>query len=152
MSNPYNVVNFFRNDLSSKKIGPLICENLKNNNSILQKSLLSIFLIQERPLDWNSELFNFMNLLHRNSFILGNLSYILNLEITEGFVSESDLIKLKELLFIPLAKRKYSPKNEVKEIPTHMIINETNKLEIDKIMAVGKAETAIKSIILGLLQ
>jgi hypothetical protein len=146
IANPWNVVTMFKDDLASKKIGPLICENLSRNKSEFQKHLLSLFLVQERPLEWYNELFNFMNLLHRNSFILGGLFDALNKEIKEGFISTTDeLIKLKELMKIVIAKHKYGPKDKVKEIPMNMTINEANKLPIDKIIASGSDKKPFKS-------
>jgi hypothetical protein len=149
IANPHNVVGLVKDDLSSKKIGPLIFENLNSNSSEVQRLLLSLFLIQERPLEWHKEVFNFMNLLHRNSFLLGNIFDVINHEIKTGFVHDAsdDLRKLKELVNIVIAKKTYGPKlskDNVKAIPQNMTINEINKLQIDKIVTVGKAKKYVK--------
>ena len=144
IANPFNVVNYLKDDISSKKIGPLIFENLKKNTSEIQKHFLSLFLIKERPIGWQNELFEFMNLLHRNSFLLGDLYNALDNEIKKGFVSDNDLMKLKKIVCIVVAKHKYAPKTKIKEIPMNMTINKMNKLPIDKILASGKSPKFIK--------
>lgn len=62
-ANPYNVVNYFKDDMSSKKMGPILFKNLKNNRSELQKHFVSLFLISEKPDGWYSQLYEHMNLL-----------------------------------------------------------------------------------------
>lgn len=138
ISNPINIVSHFKDDLSSMKMGPLIFECIDNCKSIIQKHLLSLFLIKERPIGWRPKLFEFMNLLHRNSFILGDLYNLIDNEIQRGFVSDNDLNELKMLLKIVVAKHKYAPKVKLTEIPKDMTINEENKLQIDKILSAGK--------------
>jgi len=88
-----------------------------------------------------------MNLLHRNSFILGDIFSQLEKEIRMGFVSNAELKELKELMDIVFAKHKYGPKaseGKVKPIPTNMTINEMNELPIDKIIALRKDKKSFK--------
>lgn len=139
IANPHNVVTQFKDDLSSKKMGPLVFECLENNKSVIQDHFLSLFLIKERPIGWHKNLFEFMNLLHRNSFILGNLYGAIKREIEMGFVSKTDLNELKMLLNVVVAKHEYASKTKVSEIPKDMTINEKNKLPIDKIRSAGKS-------------
>lgn len=139
-ANPYNVVTHFKDDLSSMKMGPLTFECLKSSKSIIQKHLLSIFLIRERPFGWHKEVHAFMNLLHRNSFLLGDLYSSIKNEIERGFLSEIDLMELKKLVNIVVAKHENAPKVKISEIPKNMTINEKNKLQIDKINASRKSQ------------
>ena len=81
---------------------------------------------------------DFMNLLHANSFYLGDLCDVIESEIKLGFASGSELRGLRELAAIVVAKLDYSRKSRVKEIPAEKIINELNELEIDKIRAKEK--------------
>jgi hypothetical protein len=126
------------------KMGPLVFDCLENSKSELQKHFLSLFLIRERPIGWYKELFVFMNLLHRNSFLLGDLYNSIKGELDKGFVSENDSKELKKLLNIVVAKNEYAPKTKISEIPKNMTINEMNKLPIDKIFAAGKNRKSIK--------
>ena len=79
-----------------------------------------------------------MNLLHRNSFILGNLYEALDNEIQKGFISQKDLAGLKKLMHIIVAKHDYAPKSKKIEAANDMAINKKNKLPIDRILATGK--------------
>lgn len=143
-ANPYNVVAYFKDDLSSMKMGPLVDECLNNNDSEIQKHFLSLFLIRERPLGWYKELFTFMNLLHRNSFLLGDLYSSIDDEIEKGFVSDDDLLELKKLVYVVVAKHDNAPKQKLTEIPKNMTINERNRLPIDKILASRKSKKSLK--------
>ncbi|MFC1535026.1 metallophosphoesterase [Thermodesulfobacteriota bacterium] len=136
--NPFNVVKHFKDDLSSMKMGPLIFDRLKGDLSVLHKHFISLFLVFERPIGWYKCLFEFMNLLHRNSFILGDLYNTIRIELKKGFVSSSDKQDLKMLLSIVAAKHDYAPRIKLSEIPIDMAINEKNLLEIDKIIATSK--------------
>lgn len=138
LSNPTNVVNYFKDPLSSKKLGPLVIEKLVNNDSQLQQHLITLFLIRERPLDWNTYLFDFVNSLHRNSFFLADVQKTILDEMQKGFTSDEEKHKLKSLLKIIAAKHIQLSKSKLKEIPEDMIINESNKLPLDKILAEPK--------------
>lgn len=140
---PNSVVDHLKDDLSSTKMGPLVFDCLESCKSIMQKHFLCLFLIKERPEGWNGELFTFMNLLHRNSFILGDLFTSIEDKIEKGFLSGSDSKELKTLLKIVAAKHEYAPKSRMGKIPKDMTINEENKLPIDKILAVGKSHKSI---------
>lgn len=141
LANPFNVVDILKDEISSKKIGPLFFENLNNSESELQRHFISIFLIKEKPDGWHKKMFEYMNLLHRNSFYLGNLSERLKSEIKHGFVSSTELGDLRSLRSIVLAKHENSPrasKTRPINIQKHLSISETNKLPVDKILAAGK--------------
>lgn len=132
---PSNVVNFLKDDISSKKIGPLFYEILENNYPELHRHFISLFLIKEKPIDWQKKLFNYMNLLHRNSFYLGNLNSELSEELKIGFITKEERSELKKLRSIVVAKHKYAPKHGKKRVPNNMAINQKNILPIDKILA-----------------
>ena len=136
-ANPSNVVDHFKDDLSSKKIGPLLYDAIENCTDI-QKHFISIFLIKERPTGWYNVLFEFMNLLHRNSFFLGNLYNTIRYEVEKGFVPKDELKKLKKLMSIVAAKIDYTRKAKITTIPKNMVINKKNMLPVDKILAKAK--------------
>ncbi len=142
LSIPINVVNNFKNDLSSMKMGPLFFECLNNNKAtLIQKHFIAHFLISEKPMGWQKEMFNFLNSLHRNSYILGDLYDSIRSEIKNGFVPKSELSDLKLLCSIVVAKHEKDSKKVktgFKGIPKNFMINEVNKLPIDKIYSVNK--------------
>jgi hypothetical protein len=143
-SNPYNVVLQFKDDLSSKKIGPLLFDCLKNCQSIIQKHFICLFLIKERPVGWCKALLEFMNLLHRNSFFLGDLFGMITDEIEKGFVSQDDSKELETLLKVIAAKHEYGSKIKLSKIPKNMIINEQNRVPIDKILSAGRSRNKVR--------
>lgn len=136
LANPNNVVGYFKDQLSSKKIGPLIYQNLSKNKSEIQMLLILHYLINERPNDWSQVVFDFMNLLHRNSFFLGSLFKAINSQLTYGFISKEEKAKLNLLCSVVRAKYKTSRKKIPVTIPHN--ISKSNKLPLDKIIAKEK--------------
>jgi hypothetical protein len=97
-------------------------------------------LIKERPSGWYKVLFEFMNLLHRNSFFLGNLYNTIKDEVKKGFVPEDELNDLKILMSVVAAKIDYASKAKITTIPRNMVINKKNMLPVDKILAKAKKQ------------
>lgn len=87
LSGPHNVVRLLKDDLSSGKIGPLANRVLTGAIDNVQKQFLARFLIHERPTGWYKAVFEYMNLLHRNSFYLWDLSGAINSEYDLGFTT-----------------------------------------------------------------
>ena len=144
LANPLNVVNYLKDDISSNKIGAIFYKNLYNNDSRLQKHFITLFLIKERPDGWYKHVFNYMNLLHVNSFYLRDLYDTISYEIKNGFLDHNEIKHLKNLLLILHAKIKYTHKGKIKDIPKNMLVNNKNALPIDKILASSKNDRYIK--------
>ncbi|MFO7606104.1 MAG: metallophosphoesterase [Desulfurivibrionaceae bacterium] len=144
LANPYNVVLQLKDNLSSKKIGPLIFDILNSDVTPFQKLLISRFLISEKPDGWHKTLYGFVNLLHRNSFLLGDIHRAIQFELEHGYLGDDDTPKLKSLMSIVLAKHKYFTKKPKSQRIMHVdLINEKNKLPIDKIRA-EECEVVVK--------
>lgn len=138
---PTNVVNHLKDDLSSKKNGPLIFEIFNPGSSEMQKHFISLYLIKEKPDGWKKVLFEHMNLLHRNSFYLGDIYSTLDNEIANGFISTNEINQIKSLMSIVVAKHKNAPKiskSKAKVIPPNMTLSKKNKLPLDVIIAARK--------------
>lgn len=138
MANPLNVVATLKDDLSSKKIGPLLSKHLAESDSELQRHFLAIFLLEERPTEWNKHLLRHLNLLHPSSFYLGNLLTNLEKEIKTGFIEKPEEIQLKRLVGAILAKRRYAGKTldkRTKAIPPDMMLSTENELPIDQLLS-----------------
>ncbi len=138
LANPNNVVFYFKDHLSSQKIGPLVYQNLSKNSSELQALLILHFLISEKPNGWNQIVFDFMNLLHRSSFFLGSVFKAINYQLAYGFLSQEEEAKLNLLKLIVRAKHRTRPKKVPRTIPDNMTISTNNKLPLDKIIAKSK--------------
>ena len=138
IANPANVVRILKDDLSSKKLGPLLCRHLAESKSEMQKHLIAKFLLEERPTEWATHLLDHLNLLHPSSYYLGNLLTCLNLEIKIGFFEKTEEAQLKKLVGAVLAKRRYAGKSiekRPKTITPGMMISEDNRLPIDQLLS-----------------
>lgn len=135
LSNPLNVVNYLKDDISSTKIGKLFYKVLDDRISELYCHFVSLYLIKEKPENWCSNLFRYMNLLHKNSFYLGDIGREISNELTNGFTTKKERLDLNKLKSIIVAKHKYASKSKIASIPVGMTIHEKNKLHIDKILA-----------------
>jgi hypothetical protein len=135
LANPSNVVNYLKDDISSNKIGPVFYYKLNNNSSILQRHFISLFLIKERPDGWYKEMFEYINLLHINSFYIGNLFSALTGEMKNGYLSETEKGNIKNLMSIVNVKFDSAPKAKKKTISSSEVVNKKNELPIDKIYA-----------------
>jgi hypothetical protein len=134
LANPKNVINFLKDDISSKKIGPLFEKVLNDRRSDLQSHLVCLFLIKEKPTGWVDILFDYMNLLHPNSFYLGDITREIENELKNCFNTDEDCFGLKKLGQLIMAKHKYSSKRHKNENLKN-VISENNKLQIDKILS-----------------
>lgn len=87
LSVPTNVVNFFKNDLFSSKMGPLICGKAANENNSLLKHELMLLIANERPKNWNTTIDKYIVELDKNSFFLSDIAMTLktqfNYHVTE---------------------------------------------------------------------
>ena len=138
---PLNVVGFMKDDLSTRNIGPLVDSLLSSRLENLQKHFLVYFLIQERPTGWHQTVFDYMNRLHRNSYYLWDLSGAVDSEFELGFASDEERRGLRQLKDLVAAKHIEGPrKKSPQRLPTGQVINEKNKLPIDKIRAATKGQ------------
>lgn len=138
LSNPLNVAMLLKDDLSSKKIGPLLCKHLAESDSEMQRHLVAIFLLEERPTNWSKHLLEHLNLLHPSSFYLGNLLSHLEKEIITGFIEKPEEIQLKKMVAAVIAKRRYAGKTLEKRpkiISPGMLMNKENELPIDQLLS-----------------
>lgn len=139
LANPLNVALLLKDDLSSKKIGPLLCKHLAESDSEMQRHLVAIFLLEERPTNWSKHLLDYLNLLHPNSFYLGNLLHNLKKEIKTGFIEKPEEIQLKKMVGAVLAKLRYAGKTlekRPKTISPGMMMNKENELPIDQLLSI----------------
>ncbi|MFI0427725.1 MAG: DUF4062 domain-containing protein [Flavobacterium sp.] len=93
---PTNVVKFFKDDLFSSKMGPLLIDKAISETNTLLKHEIMILLIAERPNNWYKTVDDYIVSLDKNSFFLSDvlitLNFNKNYKATEQ--SESRLIEL----------------------------------------------------------
>ena len=93
---PTNVVKFFKDDLFSSKMGPLLINKAETITNSLLKHELMLLLIAERPKGWNKIVDDYIINLDKNSFflsdVLATLNYNIDYKATE--FEEKRLLKL----------------------------------------------------------
>lgn len=140
---PFNIVQYLKDDLSSGKIGPLVAALLTGDIHDVQKHFLAHFLIRERPEGWYQPVFDYMNLLHRNSFYLWDLSAAVNGELKLGFTTDGEKRQLKNLAEVVVAKHIEGPRKRGSD-PNSLLpgqaISTRNRLPIDKIRAAARKQ------------
>ncbi len=97
LSVPSNVVKFFKDDIYSIKIGPLLIDKALNESNSLIKHELMILIIAERPKKWRDIIDNYIVSLDKNSFFLSDTLTVLNFNIDYKTTELEDVQKLKML-------------------------------------------------------
>ena len=94
---PTNVVKFFKDDLYSIKIGPLLIDKALNESNSLIKHELMLLIIAERPKKWHEVIDNYIVKLDKNSFFLSDALSVLHFNIDYGATELEDVRKLQML-------------------------------------------------------
>jgi len=109
-SNPINVVDMFRHDLYSNKIGPLLFDGIKSETDDLIKHQLILLLISERPLEWKVQLEKYIADAPKNSYYLYDTVEHLSTTYEYAFASDTELNEIKYLLKMGFAKHEFGGK------------------------------------------
>lgn len=108
---PTNVVRFFKDDLFSTKMGPLLIQKAENESNSLIKHELMLLLVAERPKNWNKVIDNYIINLDKNSFYLSDVLQVLNYNIDFSATELGDKRVLNLLAKKCRAKHLYQKKN-----------------------------------------
>lgn len=108
---PTNVVKFFKDDLFSIKMGPLLINKAENEKNSLIKHELMLLLIAERPQKWREIIDAYIVSLDKNSFFLSDTLSVLNFNINYKATDLNDLQALKYLSKKCMAKHIYKTNN-----------------------------------------
>ena len=124
LSIPTNVVKFFKDDLFSVKMGPLLINKAEAENNSLLKHELMLLIIAERPKGWNRIIDNYIVKLDKNSFFLSDVLSTLEFNI------EYKYTELNEKRILVLLASKCRAKNIFKNNnPDLGLINRLKRLE-----------------------
>lgn len=94
---PTNVVKFFKDDIYSIKIGPLLIDKALNESNSLIKHELMILIIAERPKKWHKIIDKYIVSLDKNSFFLSDTLSVIMFNIDYKATELEDVRKLKML-------------------------------------------------------
>lgn len=120
---PTNVVKYFKDDLFSTKMGPLIIDKALHESNSLIKHELMLLIIAERPRSWIKIVDDYIISLNKNSFFLSDV--LQTLKFNEDYkATEPDERRLIEMLALKCrAKHIYKKDN-----PDLGLVNKARKL------------------------
>jgi len=124
LSLPTNIVKYFKDDIYSAKIGPLLIDKAVNESNSLIKHELMILIAAERPKSWRVVIDNYIVSLDKNSYFLSDVLSVLNFNIDFKATEINDIKILKMLAKKCRAKHLLNHNN-----PDIGLIKRLNKLE-----------------------
>jgi predicted MPP superfamily phosphohydrolase len=107
---PSNIVNWFKNDLFSHKMGPLLFAQIDNEKNEIKKHELLLMVISERPAGWKVCVENYVTQISKNSFYLLDIVNILRIQYRYSFASPQELNEIKHLIKMGIAKHEFGVK------------------------------------------
>jgi hypothetical protein len=119
-ANPTNVVGFFKDDLTSNKIGPLLFDSISSEENELIKHHLILLLIFTRPRNWKTEVEKYIISISKNSFYLFDIVNALRAKYHYAITDETESKNISYLLKMGYAKHEYGDKkpglNKIRKI------------------------------------
>jgi hypothetical protein len=109
-ANPTNVVGFFKDDLVSNKIGPLLFDSIESEKNELIKHHLILLLIFTRPRNWKNEVEKYIISVSKNSFYLFDTVNALRAKYHYAIGDETESKEISYLLKMGYAKHEYGDK------------------------------------------
>lgn len=117
-----NVVGFFKDDIYSSKIAPLLYDTFNHTSNPLVKQQLALLLILCRPNKWYKPIEDYIISLPKDSFFLYEVVNEMRAQYKFGFINETDVRALSNLIRKCLAKHNFGVNNptlgQIKQIPT----------------------------------
>lgn len=95
---PYNVVIWYKNDIFSDKIAPLLRKYLTKYEDPIVRHIIALLICQSRPKDWTNMISEYVSTLHKNSYYLGDLYTNLQANYSIQFMSPAELSQTEKLI------------------------------------------------------
>ncbi len=121
---PFNILCMFKDDLFSKKIGPLLYDLIDVQKNKLIKHELILLLIFSRPRGWVKYIENYIKSIPKKSIYLFDVSASLEHICIYYFISGEEKHDIKRLIDMVHVKHHYGNKNlidKMKSIPTNRL-------------------------------
>lgn len=116
-----NVVGFFKDDIYSSKITPLLYDAFEHQSNPLIKQQLALLFIICRPPKWYDHIEKYIISLSKDSFFLFEVVNTMRAQYIFGFIDDSDLRRLNILMRKSLAKHMLGVKNpspgQIRQVP-----------------------------------
>lgn len=127
---PYNVMDWFRRDLYSEKICPLLFEKIDEESNNLTRHELMLLLIHQRPPNWNVKVREYIVDVAKNSFYLSDTFDSLKVQYKYAFVNKRILKEMEYLIKMCVAKHELGTRNPgsqtISKIPDKVLPNRQN--------------------------
>ncbi len=108
--NMTNVVGFFKDDIYSSKIAPLLYEHFTNETNANKKHQLALLLIFCRPREWRKHIQNYIVSLQKKSFYLYDVYNALISKFNFDFINEEERREISILAKMCFAKHEFGSK------------------------------------------
>lgn len=109
--NMTNIVGFFKDDLFSPKIAPLLYEHFANTNNSNIKHKIALLLVFCRPRKWRKHIHEYIVSLNKNSFYLYDIHNALLAKYKFDFITEQERGEISLLAKMCFAKHEFGSKN-----------------------------------------
>ena len=109
-ANPSNVVGYFKDDLFSSKLGPLLYEQFNNEKNAMIKHQLALLLIFTRPREWKKHIEEYIVNIPKDSFYLYNSVNALRSKYRFDFLTDLEIKETSYLIKMGLAKNHFGDK------------------------------------------
>lgn len=109
--NMTNVVGFFKDDIFSPKIAPLLYEHFENTKEPNVKHKIALLLVFCRPREWRKHIHEYIVSLNKNSFYLYDIHNVLLAKYKFDFITEEERREISVLAKICFAKHEFGSKN-----------------------------------------
>ena len=124
---PENVVSWYKDDLFSAKMAPLLTQKYKNNDFGIEKHEIVILMIKNKPNGWNDCVHDYINNIHKNSFYIYDVWRRLRHEYMYCFASKEELGMIEYLIKMIAVKHAHGVKK-----PGSSIIKQTSDSVLPK--------------------
>lgn len=108
--NMTNVVGFFKEDIYSSKIAPLLYERVDRETNARKKHKIALLLVFTRPRKWKKQIEKYIISLQKNSFYLFNTYNALLAKYNYDFTTEEERNEISYLIKMCFAKHKFGSK------------------------------------------
>lgn len=109
--NMTNVVGFFKDDIYSGKIAPLLYEHFANSKNPNSKHKIALLLVFCRPREWRKHIHDYIVNLNKNSFYLYDIHNALLAKYNFDFTTEEERREISLLAKMCFAKHEFGSKN-----------------------------------------
>lgn len=122
---PFNIINIFKRDIFSHKMGSLLFDYIKKEDNALKKHETILLLIYERPNQWKDQIETYMTSLSEDSFYLVDTLEVLMGEYRYSYSNNNTLKEIEYLIKFGIAKHEYKTRkpglDKIIKIPNRLL-------------------------------